>query len=317
MTTGNDGATTMQRNEFKRVIDRIAAEAMAAPTEGEVASYIPQLRQIDASKFGLHLIAMDGFSYGVGDHNEPFSIQSIAKVFTMTLAFELLGERLWDRVGVEPSGSAFNSVVQLELEHGIPRNPMLNAGALVVCDVLSSHLSDPKQDVLDLVRSLAGDNSIDFNRQVAESERKSGFRNIALINLMRDFGNIYNDPDQVLDTYFHICSIEMSCAALAQAFMYLANDGTNPLDDHHVVNVSKSKRINAITQLCGFYDEAGEFSFRVGLPGKSGVGGGIVAVQPDQYSVAVWSPPLNAKGNSAKGLVALEALTTQTGTSIF
>lgn len=307
----------MKSSNFRQIIDAIAAEAVAAAPEGHVADYIPQLSQVPADKFGIHLIALDGFSYGVGDHLEAFSIQSIAKVFTMTLAFERIGEALWQRVGVEPSGSAFNSVVQLELENGIPRNPLLNAGALVVCDVLTSLFDDPKREVLELVRRLAGDASIDFNRQVAHSERTHGYRNVALINLMRDFGNIQNEPEQVLDTYFHICSIEMSCAALAQAFMYLANDGINPLNDEAVVNVSKSKRINAIMQLCGFYDEAGEFSFKVGLPGKSGVGGGIVAVQPDQYSVAVWSPRLNAKGNSARGLIALEALTTRTGTSIF
>jgi glutaminase len=220
-------------------------------------------------------------------------------------------------VGVEPSGSAFNSLVQLEYEKGIPRNPLINAGAIVVCDVLMEYLKAPKRDLLAFVREVSGCPDIDYNPTVAQSEKRTGFGNYALANLMKGFGNIRHDVDAVLDLYFHLCSIEMSCRELARTFLFLAADGTNPGVREPVVSPLRAKRINAIMQMCGFYDEAGEFAFRAGLPGKSGVGGGIVAVYPGRYSVAVWSPRLNAKGNSCKGMKVLEALTTRTKESIF
>lgn len=284
---------------------------------GEVASYIPELSKVNPEKFGIHLITTEKKNFAYGDAQERFSIQSIAKVLSLTLALKLEGKELWKRVGVEPSGNAFNSLSQLEIEDGIPRNPFINAGALLVCDVLISHFKNPKKEFLAFVRALVGKDDINYSSKIALSEKEHGYRNAAMVNFMKSYGNIHNDVDTVLDFYFNLCSIEMSCEELAQAMMYLASNGVNPLNQDEVVSPSRAKRINAVMQLCGFYDEAGEFSFKVGLPGKSGVGGGIIAIHPLLYCVAVWSPKLNEKGNSHRGMKVLEFLTTQTKSSIF
>jgi len=284
---------------------------------GKVATYIPELGNVDADKFGLCLSMIDGKDFAYGDFNEKFSIQSIVKVLALTMAYNIENEKLWKRVGVEPSGTPFNSLVLLEHNKGIPRNPLINAGALVVCDILISRLEHPKKELLDFIHMVSGFDNINFNPKVVASEKSMGFRNAALINLMKSLGNINNDIEEVLDFYFNLCSIEMTCKELSYTFLYLANDGFSPVTQKRIVSVSKSKRINAIMQLCGFYDEAGEFSFKVGLPGKSGVGGGIVAVYPNRYSIAVWSPKLNSKGNSWKGMKFLEQFTTKTKLSIF
>jgi len=303
--------------DYQKVLAEIAAELQGIENIGKVAAYIPELGKVDPDKFGMHLLTTDHRHYSVGDSEERFSIQSIAKVMMLTLAFELEDEKLWERVGVEPSGTNFNSLVQLEYENGIPRNPFLNAGALVLCDILISRLSNPKQQLLDYMRKAAGNPDINYCPRIAESERLTGFRNTALVNFMKSFGNIKNEVEVVLDFYFNLCSIELSCRELTQLCLFLAADGVNPANSERIISSRKSKRINSIMQLCGFYDEAGEFAFRVGLPGKSGVGGGIIAVLPGEYSVAVWSPKLNQKGNSYKGMRALELLTTKTKSSIF
>lgn len=303
--------------DYNRVFLEISKELGQIDNKGSVASYIPELGNVDPDKFGIHLTTIDDRNYSLGDADEKFSIQSISKVLSLCLAFKLEKDELWHRVGVEPSGSPFNSMVQLEYEKGIPRNPLINAGALVICDVLVSRLTHPKSDFLEFIRRISGIETISYSQRVAASEKTTGYRNLALISLMKSYGNIENDIETVLDLYFNLCSIEMSCRELAQLFLFLAAYGVHPLTCERVVSISKSKRINAIMQLCGFYDEAGEFSFKVGLPGKSGVGGGIVAVHPGQYSIAVWSPKLNEKGNSYRGMKVLEFLTTRTRSSIF
>ncbi|MCJ8269822.1 MAG: glutaminase [Psychrosphaera sp.] len=308
---------TPDTTDYQAVFNELANQAQQIDDIGEVASYIPELQRIDSDKFGIHLTTVDNRNFGIGDSNEKFSIQSISKVLSLVLAIKLVGGKLWQRVRVEPSGTPFNSLIQLELEKGIPRNPFINAGAIVVCDVLVSLLDDPKQQLIEFVREINDDQTIDYNIVVAESERKTSYTNIAHINLMKAHGNIYNDIDTVLELYFHLCSIEMDCCKLAQTFLFLASQGVNPLTKKQVLTVSASKRINAIMQTCGFYDEAGEFSFKVGLPGKSGVGGGIIAIRPGKYCIAVWSPKLNAKGNSYKGMKILEYFTTRTQCSIF
>lgn len=303
--------------DYGKIIAEMAAHMRTLENSGKVASYIPELGVIDPAKFGLHLTTIDQQNYGLGDSEEKFSIQSISKVMALALAFELEDEALWERVGVEPSGTQFNSMVQLEYDKGVPRNPFINAGALVICDILVSRLKQPKQEFLEFARGICGDQAIDYSRRVAESEKSTGFKNAAMINLMKAYGNIRNDIDTVLDLYFNLCSIEMSCRELAQQFLFLAANGVDPTTGKAVLSPSKSKRLNAIMQLCGFYDEAGEFAYRVGLPGKSGVGGGIIAIHPGNYAIAVWSPRLNAKGNSYRGINILEFLTTQTTSSIF
>ncbi|MDQ3016887.1 MAG: glutaminase, partial [Bacteroidota bacterium] len=188
---------------------------------------------------------------------------------------------------------------------------------IVICDMLCSLYPDPKKVLLEFVNSLSGQQDIQYNPVVALSERSLGFRNAALINMMKASGNIQNDIEKVLDFYYHQCSIEMTCADLTSTFLFLANHGKRLSDQSQIITSSMTKRINAIMQTCGFYDEAGEFTFKVGLPGKSGIGGGIVAIHPGKYAVAVWSPRLNKKGNSVKGMKFLEMLTTRTGSSIF
>lgn len=303
--------------DYHSLFTEIDSELRRTDNSGKVANYIPELAYVDPDKLGMHLVTCHKRHFCFGDSNEKFSIQSISKVYSLTLAFRLLGDTLWSRVGVEPSGSPFNSLVQLEYENGMPRNPFINAGAIVVADILVSQFDNPKEVLLNFVRELAGNKEIDINPAVFESEKATGFRNRSLINLMKSYGNIKNDIEVVLDLYFFQCAIEMTCRELAQSFSYLANDGINPIDGKPIVSLSQSKRINAIMQLCGFYDEAGEFSFKVGLPGKSGVGGGIIAVLPGRYSICVWSPRLNEKGNSFKGMKILELLTTKTQTSVF
>lgn len=302
---------------YTKLFSKIFDKVQKINNSGNVATYIPELGTVDPNKFGVHLTTIDNQHFSFGDSNEKFSIQSIAKVLSLVLAYNFYGEKLWERVGVEPSENPFNSFVQLENDNGIPRNPLINAGALVIADVLVSRLKNPKKDFLQFVRNLADNQKINYSEIIANSEKETGYRNAALANLMKSYGNIKNDIEIVLDFYFHLCSLEMTCRELSQTFLFLAYYGKNPTTNEVILTVSKSKRINAIMQLCGFYDEAGEFSFKVGLPGKSGVGGGIVAVHPNKYSIAVWSPPLNKNGNSTKGLKFLELFTTETEASIF
>jgi len=303
--------------DYQKILNEINSELEPRKFGGSVANYIPELAGINPDKFGIHLCCLQGGNYSIGANEERFSTQSISKVFALTMAYPMLGEKLWKRVGVEPSGNPFNSLVQLEYESGIPRNPLINAGALVVCDVLISKLKKPKEEFLNYVQKLSGNPSIRYNEKVAESEKNTGYRNVALASLMKSFGNIDNLVEDVLDFYFYMCSIEMSCKELAQTFLVFANHGKHFVSGEKILSASQSKRLSAILLTCGFYDQAGEFTFKVGLPGKSGVGGGIAAIFPEHYSIAVWSPKLNKAGNSVLGMEVLERLTTKTGLSIF
>lgn len=303
--------------DYKKTFEKIYVDLAKIEDTGQVSNYIPELSKVDPNSFGVQLTTIHGEEYAYGDSNIRFSIQSIAKVFSYVLAYSRIKSDLWHRVGVEPSGTAFNSLVQLENDLGIPRNPFINAGAIVICDILVSELDSPKEEMLTFVRELSGVDSINFNKRVAESEKSNGFRNFALVNFMKSFGNIHNEIDEVMDLYFHICSIEMSCEELSKGFLFLANNGVVPYSSKRILSPSRTKRANALMQTCGFYDEAGQFTFKVGLPGKSGIGGGIVAVHPEKYCITVWSPRLNPKGNSYKGMLFLEEFTTHTKLSIF
>ena len=303
--------------DYQHILQELYQVVKVSPDHGQVPPYIPELATVDPGKFGVHLSTLDGSQFGFGDAGVKFSIQSIGKVLTLTLAFQQKGEVLWERVGVEPSGNPFNSLWQLEYEKGKPRNPLINSGAIVICDHLCSMYDDPKSALLTFIHKISGQPEISYNEQVAFSEKKLGFRNAALINLMKSCGNIENEIEPVMDLYYHMCSIEMTCAELANTFLLYANHGKVVSTGEQMISSSMAKRINAIMQTCGFYDEAGEYTFKVGLPGKSGIGGGIVAIHPGHYAVAVWSPKLNAKGNSVKGMQLLETLTSKTGLSIF
>jgi len=303
--------------EYQKILDSIHDEMSYRDVSGKVASYIPELAKVDRRKFGMHVYCGDNQHFSFGDSTEKFSIQSISKVFTLAMGMRLMGEDLWDRVDVEPSGDPFNSLTQLEYESGIPRNPFINAGALVIADILVDQFKDPKQELLDFVREITGDEDIHYNETVAASEKATGYRNVALVNYIKALGNIKCEVEPLVDFYFHQCSLAMTCEQLSKAFMLFANKGRILESGKKILKPKTVKRINALMQTCGFYDEAGEFSFQVGLPGKSGVGGGIVAIHPENYSVAVWSPILNEKGNSELGMKALERLTTLTGVSVF
>ena len=303
--------------DYQKILENIYQAIQPYAKVGKQADYIPELAKVNPDQFGMCLHTIYGEIYSIEQADTRFSIQSISKVFSLAMCLSLLGNKLWERVGKEPSGTAFNSLIQLEVEKGIPRNPFINAGAIVMSDILLSHLERPEEQFLDFVRTLAGDNTIDYNRDVATSERETGYLNAAIANLLKYHGTIENDIEQVLRFYFLMCSVEMSCQELSRAFLAFANHRRKFNYAGVSLTASKVKRMNAIMQICGFYDEAGEFSYLVGLPGKSGVGGGIVAIYPLQYSVAVWSPRLNSKGNSVMGIKALELFTTETEESIF
>lgn len=305
--------------DLQAIIEEIHEQLSSRLGEGKVADYIPQLAHVDAKKFGMAVVTVDGEVFKVGDADVPFSIQSISKVFTLTLALGKHGEATWNRVGREPSGSAFNSIVQLEHEEGKPRNPFINAGAIAVSDlVLAGHT--PREaigEIVRFVRFLADDESIAIDPAVAKSEQATGFRNFALANFMRSFGKLDHPVEHVLGVYFHHCALAMTCIQLAKSGLFLAASGSNPLTGHTVVSKQRARRINALMLTCGHYDGSGDFAYRVGLPGKSGVGGGILAVAPGRASMAVWSPGLNHNGNSLIGSLALEMLATRTGWSVF
>ncbi|HEX7865803.1 MAG TPA: glutaminase [Variovorax sp.] len=307
---------------FQPVLDEIVATLRPQLGQGgKVASYIPALARVDARQFGIALRTCDGEEAGAGDFETPFSIQSVSKLFTLTLAMQRMGDALWERIGREPSGNPFNSLVQLENEQGKPRNPFINAGAIAVADRLVSQAKagggSAKADILALMGSLCGE-PIAFDDEVARSEADTGFRNIALANFMKSFGKIDNDVATVLDTYFHQCALRMSCRQLARAAAFLCRDGAHPIDgEPEITGERQTRRINALMLTCGTYDAAGDVAFSIGLPCKSGVGGGIVAVVPDKLTLCVWSPALDATGNSLLGMKALELFVARTGLSVF
>lgn len=303
--------------DFQLILDEINAELrpQLGTAGGKVASYIPALARVSPLQFGIALRTCAGEVAAAGDSATPFSIQSMSKVFSLTLAIRALGEAMWDRIGREPSGSPFNSLVQLESERGIPRNPFINAGAIAVADRLVSQ-GDAKAELLALLARLCGE-PVHIDAEVARSEAETGFRNAALANFMKGFGTLDNDAATVLDVSFNQCAIAMSCEQVACAAGYLCRDGRHPLAGTPVLSEAQARRVNALMLTCGTYDAAGEFAFRIGLPCKSGVGGGIVAVVPDRLSLCVWSPALDPTGNSLLGRRALELFVAKTGLSVF
>lgn len=301
---------------FQPVLERIATEIEQTPGRGRPADYIPALAACDPRRFGMAVAELDGTVYGVGDWQQPFSTQSLTKVFTLALVLAREGDELWEHVGREPSGNPFNSLVQLEYENGIPRNPFINAGALVVTDRLQTQTGDAAGILLEFLRAESGNPELAFDRDVASSEAAHGDRNAALGHFMASYSNIDNPVPALLEQYFRQCSIEASCADLALAAGFLARHGIRA-DGSRLLTRSQAKQVNAVMLTCGTYDAAGEFAYRVGLPGKSGVGGGIVAVVPGRCTLAVWGPGLDKRGNSVAGVAALDRFTTLTGLSVF
>lgn len=286
---------------------------------GRVADYIPALAAVNPRHFGMAVALADGSIQCLGDADMPFSVQSISKVFTLSMVLRQIGADLWQRVGREPSGSSFNSIIQLEHECGIPRNPLINAGAIVTTDhlVRDGDCDSMIDALLARLRHLAQDDSVYINSEVAASEAKAGARNLALGNFMASYGNMTNPVEQTLSAYFRHCAIAMSCQQLARAALFLAFDGRDPVTGEQVITSANCRRINAVMMTCGHYDNSGDFAYRIGLPGKSGVGGGILVIAPKFGAIAVWSPGLNGAGTSSVGSIALESLVEQTGWNVF
>ena len=302
--------------DIQSLLDSIARDVVAAGPRGKVADYIPALGRVDAKHFGMAFPPVEGPVVGTGDFRVPFSAQSVMKTFALALVLAKDDESLWKRVGREPSGTAFNSLVHLEYEQGIPRNPFINAGALIVIDLLLGLYDDALDAVRDLVRTESGNAEIDVDLEVARSEAEYGHRNAALAHFMSSFGNLEHPVARVLDHYFRMCALRMSCADLASAGLFLARGGLRA-DGSRLLSTSGAKRMNAVLLTCGTYDAAGDFAYRVGLPGKSGVGGGILTILPGRGCLCVWGPALDKSGNSAAGVDGLDAFTTRTGWSIF
>lgn len=314
---GLSDVSAMNHPDYSAILEQIHRDIEPWRNAGRVANYIPELAKVSAARFGMAVVTLDARVFSVGDAHERFSIQSISKLFACTLAFQLLGDALWERVGREPSGNAFNSLVQLESEHGVPRNPFINAGALVVTDVLCRRFVGAETALVQFMRRLSSANDLDYNTRVARSELQHAERNRAMAHFMASFGNLQMPPQTVVDAYCRQCAIEMNCVELATSALFLANGGVAPVSGERILDPSSAKRLSALMLTCGTYDAAGDFVYRVGLPAKSGVGGGIVAVLPGEMAVCVWSPGLDANGNSLAGVRSLEALTTLTGRSIF
>lgn len=297
------------------LLNRIAETAHATTDRGQVASYIPELACIDSGQFGIAIATADGTVCTAGDADVPFSIQSVSKVFAVALALGRVGDQMWRRVGREPSGLAFDSILLLERENGIPRNPFINAGALVATDTYLAG-SAPKAalaELLRFVRAAADDDSIHINDAVAQSELDTGHRNFALAHYLASHGNMNASVEEVLGTYCHQCAVEMTCRQLALAGRFLLAGPEMP----RLVSPERQRRIKALMMTCGHYDGSGDFAFRVGLPGKSGVGGGILVIAPGRAAIAVWSPGLNRYGNSKLGTEAMESFAHATGWSVF
>jgi glutaminase len=305
--------------DLQRILDDITDRIADETERGHVATYIPELAKADLNSFGMAVVPIAGETVVSGDGDVPFSIQSVSKVFTLSMALQEIGTRVWRRVGREASGNAFNSIVQLEHEHGIPRNPFINAGAIVVADILLTNRtpSEAIASVLDFMRRATGDDTIAIDAAVAESERRTGDRNRALANFMKADGNIVHDVEDVLQVYFNQCAIAMTCRQLALAGRFLVQSNTAQNDRAPVVSSRRVRRITALMMTCGHYDASGEFAFQVGIPGKSGVGGGILGIVPGRASIAAWSPGLSAKGNSLMATLAFREFARATGWSVF
>jgi len=288
--------------DWQKTLDDIASQVRPLTAQGRVATYIPALSRVPQDHFAIAVTTKGGEEFAAGDADVPFSIQSVSKVFNLVFALDLLGDDLWRRVGREPSGMGFNSLILLEVESGVPRNPLINAGAIVTTDAILNQEKNWADIFISKMQQLSGSDAVKYDAEVFESEREFGDLNRAIAWFLKAKRNLVSDPTLVTETYFRACSTAMSARELSRA-------GRCLVEESAVADQERLQRVRAIMRTCGLYDAAGDFAFRVGLPAKSGVGGGILAVEPGEYSVAVWSPALDQKGNSVAGVRALELLT--------
>jgi glutaminase len=286
---------------IQRYLDRLHA-TYAALAEGSVATYIPELAKANPEWFGIAIATVDGRVYEIGDSRQPFTIQSISKPFTYGLALEDQGrDALLQRVSVEPTGDAFNSI-SLEPQTGRPFNPMINAGAIATASLVAGRSAADRLARLLAVYGLYAGRPLTLDEPVYASEKATGHRNRAIAHLLRNFGILGGDPEAPLDLYFQQCSVSVTCRDLSIMAATLANGGVNPLTGERAVRDEYVENILSIMTTCGMYDYAGEWLYRVGLPAKSGVAGGVLAVLPGQIGIGVFSPRLDARGNSVRGV---------------
>ncbi|MBL0848992.1 MAG: glutaminase [Candidatus Liberibacter ctenarytainae] len=305
--------------DLQEIINGIYSDIKPHIGQGRVVDYIPELGQVPSNQFGISLALPDGSVFSAGDADVFFSVQSISKVFLLTVTLKKVDEDIWKRINREPFACSFDSIGQLEKGNGVPCNPFVNAGAIVMTDVIleGSSVEHEIENFLNFVRDLANDTSIHINSSVANSEISTGYANIAFANFMRSQGNLKHDVEDVLQVYCHHCALTMNCFQLARSGLYLACRGYNPLTNKKVISEQQTRCLNAIMLTCGYYENSGDFAYRIGFPGKSGVGGGVLAIVPQKASIAVWSPGLTDSGNSLLGIQALELLSARTGWSIF
>lgn len=305
--------------QLARVVDDIVEEMFAIPEWGEASDFLPELAKVDVHQFGLAVLTCDGEMVAGGDADRPFTLQSISKVFSLTLALERFGDDVWQRVGREPSGDPYNSIVDLERHQGCPRNPFINPGALVIIDMLLEHRrGDGLPDfVRDRIVELLGGEEVSLDDEVLRSEESASFTNRALANLAKSFGNLHHAVDDVMEVYVRQCAIALSCRQLARAGRHLLVDRADADSQADSEAVRRARRVASLMMTCGQYDGSGDFAFRVGLPAKSGVSGGILAIVPNIASIAVWSPGLDENGNSLLGTLALERLSEEMDWSVF
>lgn len=292
-------------DEIRRVIEEAYENGKESTSAGKVADYIPELAKANASDFGICVKNMSGEKLSFGETEKRFSIQSISKVINLAASLKFLGFReTFSHVKMEPSGDAFNSILKLDLASDLPYNPMINAGAIQVMSMLSNFMD--YDELLGFARAFCMDDSIVLNEEVYRSERDTGDRNRAIAFLLKSKGVLQGDPDKTLDLYFRMCSLNVNAESLANMGLLIANGGTNPFTGKHIIHPGYIRTIRSLMYTCGLYDESGEYGVLVGIPSKSGVGGGIVASVKNRWGIGTYGPALNEKGNSAGGIAALQ-----------
>ena len=287
---------------------------------GKSAGYIPELKKVPPTELGLYMETLQGDTYGVGDYNKKFTIQSISKVLVLTLALMDHGpEKVFEKVGVEATGDPFNSIVKLELKSlQKPLNPMINAGAIATTSFIKGKDGQEQiERILAFAQEVSGNPTIGINEAVYKSESLTGDRNRSLAYFMKSCGVLSEDVEALVDVYFKHCSIEMSCKDLARIGALYSNRGVCLRTGKQIIPKTITQMVTAIMTTCGLYDASGEFAVQVGIPAKSGVGGGILATVPNQLGIGVYGPGLDEKGNSVGGTKMLAYLSKHLGLSIF
>jgi glutaminase len=300
-----------------QILEDAAQLSAVCRHDGQLADYIPALARVAPDQFGIAVATLDGSIHSVEDCATRFSIQSISKVFLLSLAYRSYGESLWERVRQAPSTNPFNSLIELELERGIPRNPFLNPGALVVTDALLSRHTHLESAMVALLRELAGSAGINYDSEVFNSELRCASRHFAAAHLMQSHGNFSNVVSEVVRAYCASCAIEASCVELARAGLFLANGGRAIEGGRQLLSAHEAQRVCALMLTTGTYEYSGMTAFAIGLPTKSGVGGGVLAILPGRGSICIWSPRLDARGNSVRAMKALELISNAAGLSLF